>query len=118
MKYLNNPELRLRHGINARRRVVRDFRPEPLWRAYLQRFVRLAEAKKIEVPRIPEGNEKAISVDLDTDEGEIRQWLAIREHLLRGKTIEEACVLFEAHAGRVHEKIALVRRTENRKVAA
>jgi lipopolysaccharide/colanic/teichoic acid biosynthesis glycosyltransferase len=41
--YLKNPDLRREHGLNARRRVLRDFRPEDIWQATLEQY-RLASA--------------------------------------------------------------------------
>lgn len=36
--YLTDPELRVRHGHAARERVLRDFRPEDVWRATLAEY--------------------------------------------------------------------------------
>jgi len=36
--YLNRPDLRRRHGISARERVLRDFRPEDVWQATLNQY--------------------------------------------------------------------------------
>jgi len=43
--YLDDPELRNRHGAAARERVLRSFRPEPIWDAVLEEYHRLLEAK-------------------------------------------------------------------------
>jgi glycosyltransferase involved in cell wall biosynthesis len=40
-RYLRDPELRRQHGVAGRRRVLRDFRPEALWKATFQEYVRL-----------------------------------------------------------------------------
>lgn len=39
--YLDNPLLRMQHGANGRRRVLRDFDPENLRKALLQEYIRL-----------------------------------------------------------------------------
>jgi glycosyltransferase involved in cell wall biosynthesis len=41
--YLRDPELRRRHGDAGRRRALRDFRPEAMWEALYQEYVRLLE---------------------------------------------------------------------------
>ena len=35
-KYLECPELRTRHGRAGRERILRDFRPEDMWREYIR----------------------------------------------------------------------------------
>jgi glycosyltransferase involved in cell wall biosynthesis len=35
-RYLRDPDLRKRHGLAGRERVMRDFRPEVLWDALLE----------------------------------------------------------------------------------
>ncbi len=41
VRYLQDPELRHRHGAAARHRVVRDFRPEAVWEALHQQYLSL-----------------------------------------------------------------------------
>ncbi|MCX7806722.1 MAG: glycosyltransferase family 4 protein, partial [Planctomycetota bacterium] len=48
--YLRDPELRRRHGRAGRERVLREFRPERIWRALLAEYVSLLEEKGIPVP--------------------------------------------------------------------
>jgi glycosyltransferase involved in cell wall biosynthesis len=48
--YLRDPELRLRHGRAGRERVLRDFRPEAIWRALLDEYVALLTAKGLPLP--------------------------------------------------------------------
>jgi glycosyltransferase involved in cell wall biosynthesis len=43
--YLKNSELRNQHGQAARDRVLQDFRPETLWEAVYQEYVRLLQKK-------------------------------------------------------------------------
>ena len=38
--YLNNPDLRRQHGLNARTRILRDFRSETVWQAMLEEYRR------------------------------------------------------------------------------
>lgn len=45
--YLNDPELRHRHGVAGRERVLRDFCPEALWEALHQEYLRLLKSKSL-----------------------------------------------------------------------
>jgi glycosyltransferase involved in cell wall biosynthesis len=49
-RYLNDPALRRQHGMAGRERVVRDFRPEIVWEAMYQEYVRLLEERGLPVP--------------------------------------------------------------------
>ncbi len=49
--YLNHPELRRQHGQAGRQRVLRDFRPEAIWEALYQEYVRLLREKGL--PSLP-----------------------------------------------------------------
>jgi glycosyltransferase involved in cell wall biosynthesis len=49
-KLLKDPELRQRMGKAGRERVVRDFKPEDIWKALYQEYVRLLKEKGIPVP--------------------------------------------------------------------
>lgn len=49
-KLLKDPELRQRMGKAGRERVVRDFKPEDIWEALYQEYVRLLKEKGIPVP--------------------------------------------------------------------
>jgi len=54
-KLLKDPELRQRMGKAGRERVVRDFKPEDIWEALYQEYVRLLKEKGIPVPEpLPE----------------------------------------------------------------
>ena len=39
--YLNDPNLRRKHGDAGRERVLRDFRPEEIWEEIYQEYLRL-----------------------------------------------------------------------------
>lgn len=45
VRYVRDPELRRLHGNAARERVLRWFRPEPIWDAVLAEYCRLLDAK-------------------------------------------------------------------------
>jgi glycosyltransferase involved in cell wall biosynthesis len=45
-RYLADPELRVRHGEAGRRRVLAEFRPEPLWSALAAEYLRLISAAR------------------------------------------------------------------------
>jgi glycosyltransferase involved in cell wall biosynthesis len=45
--YLLDPELCQRHGASGRERVVRDFRPEPIWDALYEEYTELLEEQGI-----------------------------------------------------------------------
>jgi glycosyltransferase involved in cell wall biosynthesis len=46
-RYLEDPELRRRHGRNGRLRVLRDFRPERIWSALFDEYDRLARERGV-----------------------------------------------------------------------
>ncbi|GAB4365110.1 MAG: glycosyltransferase family 4 protein [Elainellaceae cyanobacterium] len=48
--YLKNPELRFRHGIAGRERVLQDFCQEAIWEAMYQEYVRLLSEQGLSVP--------------------------------------------------------------------
>lgn len=52
MDYLSDPELRSLHGIAARERVLRDFRPKPVWEAVLAEYELLLDKKGITLPEL------------------------------------------------------------------
>lgn len=47
--YLNQPKLRRKHGEAGRERVLRDFRPEAIWEATYQEYVRLLSERGLKV---------------------------------------------------------------------
>ena len=49
-RYLRDPELRQRHGLAGRERVLREFRPEAIWEALYQAYVRLLREKGFPIP--------------------------------------------------------------------
>ena len=49
-RYLQDPELRRRHGAAARDRVLREFRPEEIWQAVYEEYLELLEEKGIPAP--------------------------------------------------------------------
>jgi hypothetical protein len=48
--YLQDSELRHRHGAAARDRVLREFRPEEIWHAVYEVYLELLEEKGIQAP--------------------------------------------------------------------
>jgi glycosyltransferase involved in cell wall biosynthesis len=50
--YLDDPESRRRHGAAGRERVLRDFRPELIWEALYQTYLRLLQEKKIPAVKV------------------------------------------------------------------
>ena len=50
-RYLDDPELCRRHGQAGRERVLRDFRPEDIWEATYQEYVRLLQERGLPVPK-------------------------------------------------------------------
>jgi glycosyltransferase involved in cell wall biosynthesis len=49
-RYLDNPELRRRHGRAAREHVLREFRQEAIWEALVDEYRRLLQARGLPVP--------------------------------------------------------------------
>jgi glycosyltransferase involved in cell wall biosynthesis len=45
--YLDDPELRRRHGQAGRERVVRDFRPESIWEDLYKEYWKLLKKKRV-----------------------------------------------------------------------
>ena len=54
--YLNNPDLGRKHGRAGRERMLRDFRPEVIWEAQYQEYVRLLGKKGLKVRGIVSGS--------------------------------------------------------------
>jgi len=52
--YLDYPALRRQHGQAGRDRVLKDFRPEDMWQATHEEYLRLLTEQKIPHPEIPE----------------------------------------------------------------
>ena len=49
-RYLQDPELRRKHGQAGRTRVLRDFRPEAIWEALYHEYIRLLHVKGLPIP--------------------------------------------------------------------
>lgn len=49
-RYLKDPQLRRRHGVAGRERVMRDFRPEDIWEATYREYCRLLKTRGLSVP--------------------------------------------------------------------
>ncbi|MGB3305734.1 MAG: glycosyltransferase family 4 protein [Thermomicrobiales bacterium] len=49
-RYLDDPELRVRHGKAGRERVLREFRQEAIWEAIYQEYCRLLTQRGIPIP--------------------------------------------------------------------
>lgn len=49
-RYLDDPDLRRRHGQAGRQRVLRDFRPEDVWEATYQEYLRLLRERGLPIP--------------------------------------------------------------------
>ena len=48
--YIDDPDLRRRHGQAGRERVIRDFQQEAIWEALYQEYCRLLREKGLPVP--------------------------------------------------------------------
>ena len=83
LQYLNDPCLRFRHGLNGRRRVVRDFQPPMLWEAYCQEYCELLRQKKISEPELEVKPEPPALITPEEDMKEFAKWYAVRETVLR-----------------------------------
>jgi glycosyltransferase involved in cell wall biosynthesis len=49
-RYLDDPDLRRQHGQAGRQRVLRDFRPEDIWEATYQEYIRLLRQQGLPIP--------------------------------------------------------------------
>jgi len=49
-KYLNDPDLRSKHGRAGRERVLRDFQQEAIWEAMYQEYARLLAERRLLAP--------------------------------------------------------------------
>jgi glycosyltransferase involved in cell wall biosynthesis len=59
--YLNDHDLRRRHGWAGRERVLRDFRPEAIWEAMYQEYQRLLRDRALPIPELTSGGAETIS---------------------------------------------------------
>lgn len=44
-RYFHNPDLKIKHGLNGRKRVIRDFNSTSIWEALLKEYQRLLQTK-------------------------------------------------------------------------
>ena len=49
-RYVEDPDLRLKHGVAARAWVIREFRPEGIWQAVYEVYLEILEEKGIPAP--------------------------------------------------------------------
>jgi glycosyltransferase involved in cell wall biosynthesis len=52
--YLEDAELRRRHGTAGRDRVLREFRQEPLWKTLYRKYLLLLQDKGVPIPQAEE----------------------------------------------------------------
>jgi glycosyltransferase involved in cell wall biosynthesis len=95
IEYIENPSLRLEHGINGSRRVVSNFVPENIWRAYNIEIKKLLLKKSIITEDFCNGINEPISIDLDKHEQSLRQWLAAKRHLFHEEQFDKVCQEFQ-----------------------
>ena len=87
MNYLDDMELRVKHGLNARRRVVRDFQPSMLWEAYYREYCQLLRGQGV-LALIPDADfETPELLNPDEDSKEFVKWYAVREIVLKNNEI-------------------------------
>jgi glycosyltransferase involved in cell wall biosynthesis len=60
-RYIQDPELRRSHGAQGRERVLRDFRPEPIWEFIFGEYSRLLELCGIRLPARPSAKNQPAS---------------------------------------------------------
>ncbi|MDR1385302.1 MAG: glycosyltransferase family 4 protein [Planctomycetaceae bacterium] len=106
LKYLNDSELRIRHGINGRKRVVRYFQPPMLWEAYYQEYCELLKQKKIPIPKPDKQPEPLPLLDPEEDEKEFRKWYAVREIALKKQNKEKICRMLNLNIDEIENMIA------------
>jgi len=90
LKYLDDPKLRFKHGLNGRKRIIRDFQPPMLWEAYYQEYCELLRRKNIPVP-VPEVEPDAeeVLVAPEEDRKEFVKWYAAKEVVLKNADISD-----------------------------
>lgn len=60
-RYLNDPQLRKRHGKAGRKRALRDFRPQDIWEALYEEYVSLLNERGLPVPHPPPPREVRVA---------------------------------------------------------
>jgi glycosyltransferase involved in cell wall biosynthesis len=96
--YLQNPTLRIQHGLNARRRTIEFFQLQSIWDAYYNLIKELLEWKKIPIPEPITPLMSLPEVDLNADELRTRTWLAVKQHLLHEESLEIICKMFQVNS--------------------
>jgi glycosyltransferase involved in cell wall biosynthesis len=89
LKYLEQPKLRFQHGLNGRKRVVRDFQPPMLWEDYYQEYSELLRLKNIPVPGPEVEPESSVLIDPEEDMKEFVKWFAAREVVVKNRDISD-----------------------------
>ena len=108
MNYLDDPELRLKHGLNGHRRVVRDFQPPMLWEAYYREYCDLLRQKNISVS-VSEAEPESLSlIDPEMDEEEFCLWYAVREIMVKRRDMDETARLLNVDIGEIRKKLSAV----------
>jgi glycosyltransferase involved in cell wall biosynthesis len=105
VEYIENPSLRFEHGINGSRRIVKDFVPENIWRAYNIAIKKLLLQKGIISEDFCNDNNEPISIDLDKHEQNLRQWLAVKRHLFHKEPLDNVCQVFQVERETVENLI-------------
>jgi glycosyltransferase involved in cell wall biosynthesis len=113
VEYIKNPSLRLEHGINGSRRIVRDFVPENIWRAYNIEIKKLLLKKSLISEDFCNNIGESVSIDLDKHEQNLRQWLAVKQHLLHERPIDDVCQEFHVERESVEKLVQKVMEDSN-----
>ena len=69
-RYINDPELRLNHGVRARERVLQDFQAEPIWEFISAEYGGLLSRQGLHSPLGPSGGRRPASVGAPAVEAE------------------------------------------------
>jgi len=108
MNYLDDPELRLKHGINGRKRIMWNFQPSMLWEAYYREYCDLLRHKNIFVS-LPVAEPEPLSlIDPKMDEEEFRLWCAVREITVKRRDMDETTRLLNVDIREIQKKLSTI----------
>lgn len=105
LRYLDDDELRLRHGNAGIDRIARDFYPPSIWRGYFDDLVELLHQKRIAFTIVTDETAEA----LHDEAKKTKEWIAAHNCVHRNISLEKCCSIFGVAAENISDIIADVR---------